>query len=181
MPPLEERSFGLWIVITIFTGGIGLLFYYYLNLNDLEKLSYYPVPSNVPSTKVNSSVLLVLLICLPPIGFLISGYFKYEKLHNFIKEHPQMTHHSKVVDGIKFLLIWIIGGLLITLFSGGIEIAWDYYGYLDYKYYLIVRYVMISLILITVIVMVVLFCIIESRWQNAYNDRVRLQTMAIRY
>ncbi len=85
MPP--TRSYFTWLLISIFTLGIGYLFYLYYNFSDMQNLHRASYGDNTPSTEENPLLMVFLYFVF---GFVfvflpVVHYYKYDKLHQHIK------------------------------------------------------------------------------------------------
>jgi hypothetical protein len=174
LPHLEQRNFWLWFVITICTFGIGGIVYMYLNLDDLNKLDKYPRPKGVPSTEVSLALVIVLCCCLPPIGAIIAQYYKFDKLHNYIKYHPQ-KQRTQVVSGGKFLLISIIGAIIISGASSVMGTAFSIIASTGTPgpWFLISRLFTAFTSLLSLGLSIYIL-ILNYQWQEAFNERARM-------
>ena len=175
-PQLEIRSFWMWFLLGIITFGIASIAYLYYNIKDLEKLAQHPAPAGVKSPTIDTSNLLLFVIIglftgLLSLLMLIGTYLKFQKLHEYIKSHPQ-KQHTLPVSGGKYLLISIGSSLCIGMLSYGVAIPASFIP--DPATAVIVMVVM-SVVLVLVSLGVSIYILIQSaNWQKAYNERARM-------
>lgn len=171
LPILNQRSFWLWLLLSIITLGIGGLIYLYLNLDDLNRLDKYPRPANVPSTKNETVILILLALCLPPIGLFIAMYVKFHKLQRYLAAHP-VRGSQQVASGGKVLTIMLFSAFMSVASSLVYRIKMYFFpGPIGP-----VVYVTTALIGIVGLILAIVLLVYNYHWQEAYNERVRLLT-----
>ena len=181
--PLDKRNFWKWFFISIFTFGIGMIIYTYYNFEDLNKMARYPKPDNVPTAETFSGTIAVILTLFTGgIGSIILGYLKFNKLHHYIKNHPQQQDKN-IPSGGKYLF-FLLGGILI----GGLAFAILYVGLtiglvgplflsqgLDPSQYVMIMTI-VSFVVGGAIILgfyIKLF-VMQIQWQNVYNKRAMI-------
>ncbi|MEA2070188.1 MAG: hypothetical protein U9O98_02765, partial [Asgard group archaeon] len=146
---------------------------------DMNKLDQYPKPQGVPSMHSEPVLLLLLLICLPPIGGIVITYLKFNKFHNYLKYHPIKSTHQ-VASGLKALLISLGGGILSALVStvfsflsqliaasgGNPQVIFPIYSSIA------------GLVGLVSLGLSIWSLILHYQWQEAMNDRIRIERSA---
>lgn len=146
---LMKKNFWLWFIGWF--SWIGLVYYYWMNLSDLQILSTFERPEEVPSpipplALVSLTGISYVLIPLSVITYPIFNYFKFQRLHDYIHFHPikQETIPRKgkeiailnvlfyvfLVPAIIFLAMeWLFAGfpcLALAIIVGIIFVYWSY-------------------------------------------------------
>ncbi len=110
---IQERSYFLWMFLSIITGGICGIIYVYLTMDDLNKL--YARHGKGEAV----SVILVFLLMLLGFGTIVYMFLIYDKLHEHIASKGGSYN---VPSGLSILLIticlsWLTLGI-ISIYYG---------------------------------------------------------------
>ncbi|MBD3192471.1 MAG: DUF4234 domain-containing protein [Candidatus Heimdallarchaeota archaeon] len=176
-PPLEQRNFWLWMVLSICTFGICGLIYSIFNIIDLNNLAKYPRPKKVPSPEIDDTLLIIiiLLMVFTGIGGIVLVFLKFQRLHEYIKYHPKKQSYQ-VPSGLKVLLVNIlapiIGGIIIL-----IVFVIDIFVLANTgpnQFALVLPIVGAVIFGIIMLILVIYNIIVNYRWQEAYNERARM-------
>lgn len=165
---LRKKNFWFWFPFW-FTW-IGMSVYFINNLQDLEALNREPKPNNeVPSTSVPAVVSILVFLSYVLIPLIIIShplfyYFKFQRLNNYLKYHPQ-KQDTKVIDGsitcmfsIFFFLFTPTGIAFITTYLANNS-----------------TFLIAGIIFLVIGVGSSIFLIIASYlWQTALNERIDL-------
>ncbi|MHA1187893.1 MAG: zinc ribbon domain-containing protein [Candidatus Heimdallarchaeota archaeon] len=176
LPQLEIRSFWIWTLLTMVTGGIAGYVYLYYNIEDLNKLDQYPKPAGVPNTRTDTSNLVILVIIglctgLISLIMLIATYMKFQKFHEYVKATPQ-RQTTIPISGTKFLLVTFGASICVGILAYGVSFL-----------FLIIPDPMIATIVISIVsgilglvyIGVLIYGFIQgANWQKAYNERARM-------
>jgi uncharacterized integral membrane protein len=194
LPHLETRNYWIWFLLMFLFSPMGLI-YTYVNLEDLKKLDKYPRPSYVPSTYVDPTKWIIILIVTSFIGLsafvsIYINYLKFEKLHNYIKAHPQ-KQSTIPASGNKIIWLSILGflpglvALILVLIFALIPLATtsDPYAFLYSFSYPVGILIAISALAIVSIPLSIIRLFLNARWQEAYNERVLMidPTATVKY
>ncbi|NHJ04655.1 MAG: zinc-ribbon domain-containing protein [Candidatus Heimdallarchaeota archaeon] len=178
LPELVQRNYLLWLVLSIVTGIFSFIYLYFI-IEDLNKLDNYPRPKNVPSTKIDTTQVIIWLVVGYVTGILLPFAMVYiysqtfGKLYDYINSHP-MKQTKNTVSGRYITAFFIIEFTFILLMTAGIIVA-AILGPLYGNYALFIG-VIIASVLMTLIVcgMGIYMYILQYRWQEAFNERVRI-------
>ena len=97
-------------ILVIIGGGIYLLFYYYYNGADFRDMVYY-YHQDVYERPQDPAVMLILIFVFRPVFV----YFKYQQLHNHVKQlHPEI----QPVPTSAWTVFAVIYGPIFLLFVG---------------------------------------------------------------
>jgi len=177
LPQLEIRSFWMWTLLGIVTFGIASFIYLYYNIEDLNKLDQYPKPAGVPSTRIDTSNMLIIVLIGFFTGFisiimLIATYMKFEKLYKYVQAHPQ-RQQTMPVSGGRLILTSIISSFCLGILSFGIYLP----------ILIIPEDPMLATMIVGIIggvvgLIAIGFSIymltLSAKWQTAYNERARI-------
>ena len=96
MAELKERSYFLWMFLSIITLGICGIIYMYYTMDDLNKLY-----ARYNKGEAVSVLLILILTLLTGVGGLVYQYLIYEKLHDTYNPAPcilNLNHdHQKII------------------------------------------------------------------------------------
>ncbi|HUU78747.1 MAG TPA: DUF4234 domain-containing protein [candidate division Zixibacteria bacterium] len=95
---IKERSYFLWLFLSIITFGICGIIYIYYTMDDLNKL--YAKHGKGEAV----SVVLVFVLMILGFGSLVYMFLIYEKLH----EHIESKHGKYNVPGGLGIILWNI-------------------------------------------------------------------------
>ncbi len=119
LSPVPERNYLVWFLLGIASLGICFLIYLYLNLEDLEKHSHYPLELKAKPIKVNPSSLLILFfisICFLFIPiFWYMYYIKYASLTNHIREQKIDTAPIKLLHPIYYMIPLVLSHIFAVI------------------------------------------------------------------
>lgn len=170
LAPVPERNYLLWVGLGIITVGICFLVYLYLNFEDLEKHSHYPLEIKAKPIKVNPSSLLILFfiaICFLFIPILWYMYYtKYSSLYNHIREQKKETAPVKILHPVFYMIPLVLSHLLalvptIIFWISEINIQTVFSGW----YWAITA---------GVIICTLVTFILDYLWQKAFNQHSKI-------
>ncbi|MHA1442838.1 MAG: hypothetical protein ACTSPK_13405, partial [Candidatus Heimdallarchaeota archaeon] len=116
-------------------------------------------------------VIIGLFTGLISIIMLIATYLKFQKLHEYIKSHPQRQQTLPVTGG-RYLLISIGSSFCIGMLSYGVAIP---AAFIPDPFIAMIVMVVMSVVLGLVSLGVSIYILIQSaNWQKAYNERARM-------
>ncbi|MFW9924140.1 MAG: hypothetical protein ACFFDW_12715 [Candidatus Thorarchaeota archaeon] len=165
---LQKKNFWVWFLFW-FTW-VGMNVYFLQNVQDLETLNKEPKPNNeVPDTAIPaavsymiffSHVLIPLIIIAHPLFY----YFKFQRLNNYLKYHPE-KQVTRVFDGyitcmfsIFFFLFTPTGIVFITTYLAQNPIFYS-----------------AGIIFLIIGVSSSIFLVVASYlWQRALNERIEM-------
>ncbi|MFW9923250.1 MAG: hypothetical protein ACFFDW_08200 [Candidatus Thorarchaeota archaeon] len=168
LPHLEERNFWLWVLISFCTFGIGGIVYFYFNFADLNDLNAYPRPPEVPSTKIDIIIFVILCCCLPPIGFIVATYMKFNKLHSYLERFP-VKGQIRVASGLSAVLVSLAGTIIGSVYSFAWKIKQAFYP-TSGSMVMTILYVVTSLLSFG---FAIYMLFLNYRWQEAFNQHAR--------
>ncbi|MBN1330845.1 MAG: hypothetical protein JXA54_15335 [Candidatus Heimdallarchaeota archaeon] len=130
---VPQLNYAKWLLISIFTFGIGYYFYLLRSLKNLNDHWIYPHGSYEIATKVDlytSSILIIFTnyLCLPLIQ-----YFRYEKLRRHLEIAPTLCKDTHIlIDGKNIywnntIFVALFSGTILMLFFGLASITADLY------------------------------------------------------
>ncbi|RLI66283.1 MAG: hypothetical protein DRP02_08180 [Candidatus Gerdarchaeota archaeon] len=170
---VPERRYWLWFLLGVGTVGIIFLIYLFINIEDLERHSYYPLDSRAEPINVNTSqtmMIFLVAICFGFIPILWWIYYKkYASLYDHLKEQKKETAPYKVPRPIWYMLPLISSHLLALIptivgFATGINIREA-----------------IPPLFWSILAIVILFTsinfVLDFLWQRAFNAHLKM-TMA---
>lgn len=178
LPELVQRNYIIWLILSIFTGIFGII-YLFIIIEDLNKLDKYPRPTNVPSTKIDTTTIIIWLVAgyltgiLLPFAMAYTYHQIFGKLHNYIVAHPQKQTKNTVSGSYitkYYIFLYIFVFLMTACLIAG-SVLFTMMGYLTLYIALIVVGGLISLI---VSGMGIYMYILQYKWQEAFNERVRI-------
>ena len=170
LSPVPERNFLLWFVLGIITVGIGFLIYLYLNLEDLEKHSHYPLELKAEPMKINTSSLLMLFffsICclfIPILWYMY--YLKYASLYNHIREQKNETAPVKISRPI-FYMISLVGSHLLALVPSIVMLATSIDLRTTYP-------IWFWILTASIIICTLITAVFDYYWQRAFNQHCKI-------
>ena len=109
---LKERSYFLWMFLSIITFGICGILYMYYTMDDLNKLY-----ARYGKGEAVSVLLILILTLLTGVGGLVYMYLIYEKLH----DHINSQGGSYNVPGGLGILLWnlcLSWTIIVPIFFG---------------------------------------------------------------
>ena len=113
--PQKTRSYFLWALIGILTGGICLAIYNLLNFLDLdEHAKRYSTREKAPSTEASAWLMVLLCYLIPGIGTMIALYIKYDKLNKHLAAYqgaPNIPSGGSILL-INICLSWLTLGII---------------------------------------------------------------------
>ncbi|MCF2143962.1 MAG: zinc ribbon domain-containing protein [Candidatus Heimdallarchaeota archaeon] len=170
---VPERRYWLWFLLGVGTVGIIFLIYLFVNIEDLERHSYYPLDSRAEPINVNTSqtmMIFLVAICFGFIPILWWIYYKkYASLYDHLKDQKKETAPYKVPRPIWYMLPLISSHLLALIptiigFATGINIRETIPG-------------LFWSILAIVILFTSINFVLDFLWQRAFNAHLKM-TMA---
>jgi len=167
---VPERNYLIWFLLGIATVGVCFLIYLYLNFEDLEKHSHYPLELKAKPIKVNTSSLLILFfisICFLFIPILWYMYYlKYASLANHIREQKIDTAPIKLLHPAYYMIPLVLSHILavvpsIIYFTSTIDIRASFPG-------------LFWSIFASIIVLTLITSIMDYYWQKAFNSHCKI-------
>ena len=186
---LRRRSFWLWQLLTLTTGGVAGIIYLFYNLVDLNRLASYPRPKGAPSLQRNLTFYLVCLLCLPllPLTVFYLFYLKFELLSGYIdavvvssKDQPSeqtttltqaVASKPKLMTGRDYFLLNIFSLILAAGLGATIPFLSSVKGS---SYYAPITYGIFGLCCVGVIITIIFSLLQSWRWQQLMNKQVAL-------
>ncbi|MBD3189725.1 MAG: hypothetical protein GF308_03735 [Candidatus Heimdallarchaeota archaeon] len=169
LPKLPIRDYWKWLLIGIFTFGLGFLVYLYITLADLEQLAKYPTEPKSQPIEVNVTSYLLLFfvsICFGFIPILWWIYYKkYASLYYNLKnlgqqKAPHKSFHPAIyLTPIVLSHLWAIIPNILLLITGENF----------FSSYPAIYWIFVSILLILSIIILGL----DYFWQRAYNSRAK--------
>lgn len=170
LSPVPERNYLIWFLLGIATVGVCFLIYLYLNLEDLEKHSHYPLELKAKPIKVNTSSLLMLFffsICflfIPILWYLY--YIKYASLANHIREQKIDTAPIKLLNPTFYMIPLVLSHILAVIpaiiqLATKIDIRIAYLG-------------LFWSIFAAIIVLTLVTSVMDYYWQKAFNNHCKI-------
>ena len=194
LPQLVQRNYLIWLLLSFVTGIFGLI-YIYIVFEDLRNLDKHPKPKGVKSTYIDQSQ-YILYIVLYVLGLaIIANYLIYSKkyglFNDYLDTHPQKQtnlpsrNYIKLMIGRDVLLILMTGFMIAG--SLLIGLSYDYGGYLTIVEIGPPTTAMLTLVpllamlfsigglcFIGVMIIGIYLFVLDYRWQEAMNERVRM-------
>jgi len=175
-PQLEIRSFWMWFLLGMITFGIANFVYLYYNIEDLNKLDRHPRPAGVPSTHTDTSNMTILIIIGLFTGFLsiimiIATYMKHQKLHDYIKAHPQ-RQQTLPMSGSKYLVFSLCSGFIIGIVVSAVAIPIAFIE--DPMLLVIIGPILYGVVGLISLGVAIYLLLASANWQKAYNERARM-------
>lgn len=162
---VPERNYLIWFILGVVTVGICFLIYLYLNIEDLEKHSHYPLELKAKPIKANASSLLLLFfisICflfIPILWYIY--YLKYASLYNHIREQKKDTAPIKLLHPVFYMIPLVLSHTFALVPS---IIQWVFK--IDIK---AANPGLFWSIFAIIIVLTLLTSIMDYYWQKAFN------------
>ncbi len=197
LPRLVQRNYLVWFLLTILTGFIGLVYIYFV-FDDLKNLDKYPKPAGVKSTAINQNTIIIVIILyllgLSVIANYIINGKKYGMFNDYLDTHPQKQMNLPSKNYIKLMIfrdiIQFIGyGFLLAgffiLYASAFESAGGYISItnigplsslmaLSANILAIVFFSLGSIFYIPGLIIAIYMIVLDFRWQEAMNERVRI-------
>lgn len=162
---VPQRNYFKWLAIGIITLGIGLMFYLYLTIEDLEKHSNYPNDIRARPIEVNTSRLLLLFLAAIFCGFIPILWWiywqKYASLYYHLKDQKEDMAPKKIIHPAVYMVPLILSHVIVLIptiygFATGINfvVVYAFYFWLIFGFELALS--------ITVM-------ILDFYWQEAFN------------
>ncbi|NHJ46476.1 MAG: zinc ribbon domain-containing protein [Asgard group archaeon] len=173
---LVRRNFLIWFVLSMATGIFNYIYMYY-NFEDLNELDKQTPNKEGPSLYVDPSKMLIYMVLglFIPFFLWVVIYWKYEKLHKYIKYNNPENQRTIPMSGKKRIALYIVSFVFALLMTGAGYVI-GYLGFF-YSYSTIILGVFIPLVIVFFIVAIgisIYTIICDYRWQQAYNERVLL-------
>jgi len=167
---VPERNYLIWFLLGIVTVGVCFLIYLYLNIEDLEKHSHYPLELKAKPIKVNTSSLLMLFfisICflfIPILWYLY--YLKYASLYNHIREQKNETAPVKLLHPAFYMIPLVLSHIIalvpsIITMATNINIRASYPG-------------LFLSIFGTIIILTLVTSVMDYYWQKSFNTHCKI-------
>ncbi|MHA1124528.1 MAG: RING finger protein [Candidatus Heimdallarchaeota archaeon] len=162
---VPQRNYFKWLAIGILTFGIGLMFYLYLSMEDLEKHSRYPNDLRAEPIKVDTSRLLLLFLSAIFCGFIPILWWiyhqKYASLYYHLKDQKEDKAPQKIIHW-AFYMVPLVSSHLVALIP-------TIYGFATGINF-VVTYVAIFWSLFGVVLALsITVMVLEFYWQKALN------------
>ncbi|NHJ87895.1 MAG: hypothetical protein FK734_20700 [Asgard group archaeon] len=116
---VPERKYYIWLLLGIISLGIVLLIYLFINIEDLERHSYYPIeprgePINISASQ--SLMIFLIAICFGFIPILWWIYYKkYASLYYHLRNQKADSAPFKVPHPLIYLIPLVLSHLIALI------------------------------------------------------------------
>jgi len=175
---IPQMNYTKWLLITIFTFGIGYYFYLVQSLKHLNDHWIYPHGSYEIATKVDIFTTSILVITTNYLSLPLIQYFRYEKLRRHLEVAPsQYTDLNPLINGKTFfwynsIFVILFSGTIIMLFFGLASIIADLYFENFSVLAIILFFVASGIIFVCCLIWLIKLIKYEIEWQTKFNNHL---------
>ncbi len=170
---VPQRNYLKWLAIGILTLGVGLIFYLYLSIEDLEKHSHYPNDLRAEPIKVNTSSLLLLFLAAIFCGFIPIlwwiYYQKYASLYFHLRDQKEDKAPKKIVHPVIYLIPLILSHIVVLIPT--------IYGFATGINFVVVYAVYFWIIFGVELALSIIVMVFDFYWQQAFNLHLEASKM----
>jgi hypothetical protein len=175
---IAKMNYLKWLLIGIFTFGLGYLYYLLLSLKALDDHWFYPHGSNENTTQVDMFTSTLLLFFGNIFGFPILQYIRYEKLRRHMKKAPKVSI-AKEFDTQGVLMFWLaiiyyilLAGTIAMLVLGIGSIVSGLYFNFNSTFLEVIFFSGAALVFTSSIIVIQRIVKYDKLWQEVFNFHV---------